>query len=173
MPIVRYIMNQTSIKCLKMLYIDALNWRCIFVLYKKTTHNKTMDTTLHSAFSPLSHEISRHIIGYESLIEKLFIALLCEGHVLLEGPPGLAKTRTLSVLSQAVGAGMQRVQFTPDLLPSDIVGTEIYRPQTGEFVTRKGPVFTNFFLADEINRAPCKSAVCSFAGNARTGSQYR
>jgi MoxR-like ATPase len=104
----------------------------------------------------LKNEINQHIIGYSDLIEKLCVALICEGHILLEGVPGLAKTRTLAVLSSAIGAQMQRVQFTPDLLPSDIVGTEIYRPQTGEFITRKGPVFTNFFLADEINRAPAK-----------------
>lgn len=107
-------------------------------------------------FRPLVKEIEKYIVGYEALIEKLIIGLLCDGHLLLEGVPGLAKTKTLATLSKAIGAKMQRVQFTPDLLPSDIVGTEIYRPQTGEFVTRKGPVFTNFFLADEINRAPAK-----------------
>lgn len=110
----------------------------------------------NNIFKPLVKEISKYIVGYESLIEKLIIGLLCDGHILLEGVPGLAKTKTLSTLSKAIGAKMQRVQFTPDLLPSDIVGTEIYRPQTGEFITRKGPVFTNFFLADEINRAPAK-----------------
>jgi MoxR-like ATPase len=107
-------------------------------------------------FKALIEEIEKHVVGYEVLIEKLIVGLLCDGHILLEGAPGLAKTKTLSVLSQAIGAKMQRVQFTPDLLPSDIVGTEIYRPQTGEFIKRKGPVFTNFFLADEINRAPAK-----------------
>ncbi len=104
----------------------------------------------------LREELSKVIVGQDSLIERLFIALLVKGHVLLEGVPGLAKTRTLSALTKAIDAKMGRIQFTPDLLPSDLIGTEVYRPQSGEFTTRRGPIFTNLLLADEINRSPAK-----------------
>lgn len=107
-------------------------------------------------FEELKSEIHRHIVGQDYLIERLCVALLADGHVLLEGVPGLAKTRVLTTLTACLAAGMKRVQFTPDLLPSDLVGTEVYRPASGEFVTRKGPIFTNLLLADEINRAPAK-----------------
>lgn len=107
-------------------------------------------------FEQLKAEIHRHIIGQDYLIERLCVALLADGHVLLEGVPGLAKTRVLNILTRCLAAGMNRVQFTPDLLPSDLVGTEIYRPASGEFIIRKGPIFTNLLLADEINRAPAK-----------------
>ena len=104
----------------------------------------------------LTAEIRRFIVGQDSLVDRLLVSLLAEGHILLEGVPGLAKTRTLSVLTQCLAVQMGRVQFTPDLLPSDLIGTEVYRPQSGEFVTRKGPIFTNLLLADEVNRAPAK-----------------
>jgi MoxR-like ATPase len=104
----------------------------------------------------LREELAKVIVGQDYLIERLFIALLVRGHVLLEGVPGLAKTRTLSALTRAIDAKMGRIQFTPDLLPSDLIGTEVYRPQSGEFVTRHGPIFTNLLLADEINRSPAK-----------------
>jgi MoxR-like ATPase len=104
----------------------------------------------------LREELSKVIVGQDSLIERLFIALLVRGHVLLEGVPGLAKTRTLSALTKAIDAKMGRIQFTPDLLPSDLIGTEVYRPQSGDFSTRQGPIFTNLLLADEINRSPAK-----------------
>lgn len=107
-------------------------------------------------FDAIKSEIHRLIVGQHYLIERLLVALLSDGHVLLEGVPGLAKTKTLTALTTCLDAHMARVQFTPDLLPSDLIGTEIYRPQSGEFVTRKGPVFTNLLLADEINRAPAK-----------------
>ncbi len=107
-------------------------------------------------FANLQAEIHRQIVGQDYLIERLLVALVANGHVLLEGVPGLAKTKTLSALTNCLAAHMVRVQFTPDLLPSDLVGTEIYRPQTGEFVIRQGPIFTNLLLADEINRAPAK-----------------
>jgi MoxR-like ATPase len=100
--------------------------------------------------------VHRQIIGQDKLIDRLLLALLCNGHVLLEGAPGLAKTKLVKALTAACGGTMQRVQFTPDLLPSDVIGTEIFRPEKGEFVLRKGPVFTNFLLGDEINRAPAK-----------------
>ncbi|MBN8548038.1 MAG: MoxR family ATPase [Deltaproteobacteria bacterium] len=107
-------------------------------------------------FQSLKQELHKHIVGQEYLIERLMVALLSGGHVLLEGVPGLAKTKTLTALTTCIDAKMNRVQFTPDLLPSDLIGTEVFRPNTGEFVIRKGPLFTNLLLADEINRAPAK-----------------
>lgn len=106
--------------------------------------------------SSIKDELHKRIIGQERLIDRLLIALLADGHILLEGVPGLAKTRTLLALTQVIDAQMSRIQFTPDILPSDVIGTEVYRPQIGDFVIRKGPVFTNLLLADEINRAPAK-----------------
>jgi len=105
---------------------------------------------------PLRKEIHRVIVGQSELIERLLVAILADGHVLLEGVPGLAKTLTLSTLADAVHTGFQRIQFTPDMLPADIVGTEIFRPGQAEFVVKKGPIFSNLVLADEINRAPAK-----------------
>ena len=101
-------------------------------------------------------EVNKVIVGQEKLIERLLIGLLADGHILLEGVPGLAKTLSVSTLSQAVQASFQRIQFTPDLLPADIIGTEIYNPRTNEFTPHLGPIFANFILADEINRAPAK-----------------
>lgn len=120
-----------------------------------------MDTThptnpIGEIFEHIRKELHREIVGQERLIDRLLVALLADGHVLLEGVPGLAKTKTLTALTQVLDAHMSRIQFTPDILPSDVVGTEVYRPQSGDFVTRKGPVFTNLLLADEINRAPAK-----------------
>ncbi len=108
------------------------------------------------ALRALKSEISKVIVGHSKLIDFLIIALLCEGHVLIEGVPGLAKTTTINTLAKALGLSFGRVQFTPDLLPSDIIGAEIYNPKSGEFVVKKGPIFTNLLLADEINRAPAK-----------------
>lgn len=104
----------------------------------------------------LKNEIGKQIVGQNYLIERLLVAVISDGHVLLEGVPGLAKTKTLTALTTCIDAKMNRVQFTPDLLPSDLIGTEVYKPQTGEFNIRKGPIFTNLLLADEINRAPAK-----------------
>ncbi|MEI6713640.1 MAG: MoxR family ATPase [Verrucomicrobiota bacterium] len=106
--------------------------------------------------APLQNEIARIVIGQKSLVEGLLIGLLTNGHILLEGVPGLAKTLTVKTLSQCVHTGFQRIQFTPDLLPADLIGTLIYNPRTGEFSTKKGPLFSNLILADEINRAPAK-----------------
>jgi MoxR-like ATPase len=104
----------------------------------------------------IKSELHKRIIGQDRLIDRLLIALIADGHILLEGVPGLAKTKTLLALTQVIDAQMSRIQFTPDILPSDVIGTEVYRPQSGDFVIRKGPVFTNLLLADEINRAPAK-----------------
>jgi len=100
--------------------------------------------------------MERVIVGQKSMLERLLVGLLANGHVLLEGVPGLAKTRAVTTLAQALQADYQRIQFTPDLLPADLIGTLIYQPQTGGFQVRKGPVFANIVLADEINRAPAK-----------------
>jgi MoxR-like ATPase len=104
----------------------------------------------------LRAEIGRVIVGQESLVERLLIGLLANGHVLLEGVPGLAKTLSVRTLASAVQASFRRIQFTPDLLPADIIGTQIYNPQDGKYHATRGPVFANFVLADEINRAPAK-----------------
>jgi MoxR-like ATPase len=96
------------------------------------------------------------IVGQNHLIDRLLIALLCNGHVLIEGVPGLAKTLTVRTLAATINASFQRIQFTPDLLPADLIGTQIYNPRTGEFTPRPGPIFNNIILADEINRAPAK-----------------
>src|ERR671920_2296190 len=101
-------------------------------------------------------EIKRVIVGQEGMLERVLVALLSGGHLLLEGVPGLAKTRTIATLAQVLGGSFQRIQFTPDLVPSDLAGTRILRPAQGGFATELGPVFCNFLLADEINRAPAK-----------------
>ena len=102
------------------------------------------------------YEVKRVIVGQDAMLERLLVAVLAGGHVLLEGVPGLAKTLTIKTLAAVVGGSFQRVQFTPDLVPSDLVGTRIYRPDSGTFDVELGPVFGNFLLADEINRAPAK-----------------
>jgi len=101
-------------------------------------------------------EIHKVIVGQEELIDGLILALLCNSHVLIEGVPGLAKTLSVTTLAKMIQATFKRIQFTPDLLPADVVGTLIYNPKTGEFTTKKGPIFANIILADEINRAPAK-----------------
>src|SRR6202043_1527212 len=106
--------------------------------------------------APLQAEIARVIVGQKHLVDRLLIALLTNGHVLLEGVPGLAKTLALKTLASCVAVRFKRLQFTPDMLPADIVGTMIYNPQDGEFRTKHGPIFSNLILADEINRAPAK-----------------
>ncbi len=111
---------------------------------------------MHAAWQSLKNEVKKVIVGQDHIIERIFIGLLCNGHVLLEGVPGLAKTMLIKTIAQALGLSFQRIQFTPDLLPADLVGTLVYNPKTQEFQTKKGPVFTNLILADEINRAPAK-----------------
>ena len=101
-------------------------------------------------------ELGRAVVGQHSMINGLLTGLICEGHILLEGAPGLAKTLTIRSLSEITNFQCQRIQFTPDLLPSDLIGTEMYHPKSGSFETRKGPIFANLILADEINRAPPK-----------------
>lgn len=112
--------------------------------------------TLKQQFSDLEKHLGSQIIGQADLVHKMLIALLADGHLLVEGAPGLAKTRAIKELSNAIEADFQRIQFTPDLLPADLTGTEIYRPQDSSFIFQKGPLFHNLVLADEINRAPAK-----------------
>jgi MoxR-like ATPase len=109
-----------------------------------------------SEIQRLQSHIGKQIIGQEKLVNRLLIALLADGHLLVEGAPGLAKTRAIKVLAEGIEADFHRVQFTPDLLPADLTGTEIYRQQEGSFVFQQGPLFHNLVLADEINRAPAK-----------------
>jgi MoxR-like ATPase len=110
-----------------------------------------------SAFvDTLTSEVGKVIVGQKYMVDRLLIGLLSDGHILLEGVPGLAKTLTIKTLAGAINAKFQRIQFTPDLLPADLVGTMIYNQKDGKFVTRRGPIFANFILADEINRAPAK-----------------
>src|SRR6201997_2458084 len=109
-----------------------------------------------AALSEALHEIKRVIVGQDAMLERLLISLLAGGHVLLEGVPGLAKTLTVKTLAKVLGGSYGRIQFTPDLVPADLIGTRIYRPNTGTFDTELGPVVCNFLLADEINRAPAK-----------------
>ncbi len=106
--------------------------------------------------SSINQELSKVIVGQQTMVERLLIGLLSNGHVLLEGVPGLAKTLAIKSLASTIDAQFSRIQFTPDLLPADVVGTMIYQQQKNEFVVRKGPIFSNFILADEINRAPAK-----------------
>ncbi|MBM4027777.1 MAG: ATPase, partial [Planctomycetes bacterium] len=104
----------------------------------------------------LFSELDKVIVGQRYMLERMLIGLLANGHILLEGVPGLAKTLAVTVLSRAIDADFRRIQFTPDLLPADLIGTQIYRQSDGQFYTRKGPIFANIILADEINRAPAK-----------------
>lgn len=110
----------------------------------------------HLAVSRIRSEVAKALVGQEKLVDGLLTGLLTGGHVLIEGVPGLAKTSAVKALAAAIQADFKRIQFTPDLLPADLTGTEIYRPKTGEFITRKGPLFNHIILADEINRAPSK-----------------
>ncbi len=106
--------------------------------------------------SRIREEIAKVVVGQEQIVDRLLIAILCSGHVLIEGVPGLAKTLLVSTLARALDVSFNRIQFTPDLLPGDLVGTLVFHPKTGEFHTQKGPVFANIILADEINRSPAK-----------------
>ena len=124
--------------------------------------------TTHSIMEHVLFELKRVIVGQDHLLERLLVATLTRGHVLLEGLPGLAKTLTVKSLAQVIGGSFGRVQFTPDLVPADLIGTRIYNGKTGEFSTESGPVFVNMLLADEINRAPRQSAERIAGGHART-----
>ena len=113
-------------------------------------------STTRAAFGRLRDELNQHIIGQQQLVDRLLIALLADGHLLVEGAPGLAKTKAIKVLAERIEGDFHRLQFTPDLLPGDLTGTDVYRPQGGEFEFQPGPLFHNLVLADEVNRAPAK-----------------
>jgi MoxR-like ATPase len=122
----------------------------------KKVYNRCFGAKMSAKLTEIKQEVQKVIVGQDEMIDSLLIGLLCEGHILLEGVPGLAKTTTINTLAKTLGLEFKRVQFTPDLLPSDIIGTEIYDPKNNEFRVKKGPIFTNLLLADEINRAPAK-----------------
>jgi MoxR-like ATPase len=117
-----------------------------------TDRVKAMEPMIQDVFS----EIGKVIVGQRQMIERLLIGILADGHILMEGVPGLAKTTAVKCLAQTIHTQFQRIQFTPDLLPADLIGTQIYRPREGDFIVKKGPLFSNIILADEINRAPAK-----------------
>jgi MoxR-like ATPase len=121
-----------------------------------TEHSTDVRAEARDCLLEALYEIKRVIVGQDAMLERLLVSLLCGGHVLLEGVPGLAKTLTVKTLAAVLGGSYSRIQFTPDLVPADLVGTRVYRPDTGAFDTQLGPVFSNFLLADEINRAPAK-----------------
>ena len=111
---------------------------------------------MRAKLDPLYHEVGRIIVGQRDLVDRLLLGLLTGGHMLIEGVPGLAKTLAVRTVAQGLHLKFHRIQFTPDLLPADVIGTQIYNPRTGEFSIKQGPIFANFVLADEINRAPAK-----------------
>jgi len=115
-----------------------------------------MAQTTRESIAQLQAHIERRIVGQQSLVQRLLLALLCDGHLLLEGAPGLAKTRAIKTLASGLEADFHRIQFTPDLLPADLTGSDVYRPEDGNFHFNRGPVFHNLILADEVNRAPAK-----------------
>jgi MoxR-like ATPase len=139
----------------------------IRLLNERITHSATFIDKIHD-------ELGKVIVGQTHMIERLLIGLLSNGHILLEGVPGLAKTLAIKSLAQTINAKFSRIQFTPDLLPADVTGTMIYNQQKNEFVVRKGPVFANFILADEINRAPAKVQSALLEGYAgKTGHYWK
>src|SRR5210317_2394407 len=123
---------------------------------QETPSTETPQHAERAAFKELSKVANQLIIGQERLMERLVMALLCNGHLLVEGAPGLAKTTAIKVLAERIEGDFHRIQFTPDLLPADLTGTEIYRPREGIFEFQQGPIFHNMILADEVNRAPAK-----------------
>jgi MoxR-like ATPase len=119
-------------------------------------------TQVQESFNAIQQEINSVIVGQEKLVEQLTIALFCEGHVLIEGLPGVAKTLTTKCVAKTVDAKYNRIQFTPDLMPSDVLGTMVYNMKSAEFEFKKGPIFSNIILIDEINRAPAKTQSALF-----------
>ncbi len=125
-------------------------------------HSRIEMTELRDNLDKIKNEIGKIIVGQESMIEHLLAALLCNGHVLIEGVPGVAKTITAKLLAKTIDVGFSRIQFTPDLMPSDILGTSIFNMKISEFEFKKGPIFSNFILIDEINRSPAKTQAALF-----------
>ena len=125
-------------------------------MQNSTANSNSSNSSTQTAFKELQHYLNSQILGQKSLVENLLVALLSEGHLLIEGPPGLAKTRAIKALARGLECDFQRVQFTPDMLPADLTGSDIYRPEDGSFEFQRGPLFHNLILADEIYRAPAK-----------------
>jgi len=138
--------------------LPSLHHRQAFITFKNMTPEElSHEISSHSTFvTPLRLEIGRVLIGQSHLVDRMLVCLLTGNHLLVEGLPGLAKTLAVNTLAQTLSAQFGRIQFTPDLLPADVIGTHIYNPSTQEFTAKEGPVFTNLLLADEINRAPAK-----------------
>jgi MoxR-like ATPase len=135
--------------------VDATDWEAVAAMVDVRAMNELV--AKESAFvDQITNEVGKVIVGQTYMVERILIGLLTGGHVLLEGVPGLAKTLTVRTLCEAISAKFARIQFTPDLLPADVIGTVIYNPQRGEFTSKLGPIFANLVLADEINRAPAK-----------------
>lgn len=130
--------------------------------YQPEFHSRLDLSQLRESLNRVKAEIGKVIVGQESMIEHLLVALLSNGHVLIEGVPGVAKTITAKLLAKTVDVGFSRIQFTPDLMPSDILGTSVFNMKTSEFEFKKGPVFSNFILIDEINRSPAKTQAALF-----------
>lgn len=140
-------------------FVKQIPQKCIWrPAMDKTTSPETLEQIKEKSnqWHALRQEIKKVVVGQDHAVDRILIALLCNQHVLLEGVPGLAKTTLIKTVAQAIGVDFKRIQFTPDLLPADLIGTLIYNPKTQEFQTKKGPIFTNVILADEINRAPAK-----------------
>src|SRR5215472_2982951 len=127
-----------------------------FILLPRRPMDQTKPTDTRLPMERVLYEVKKIIVGQDHLLERMVVALLARGHILVEGVPGLAKTMAIKTLAESIGGEFKRIQFTPDLVPADLVGTRIYNQKSGEFNTSLGPVFTNLLLADEINRAPAK-----------------
>jgi MoxR-like ATPase len=119
-------------------------------------NRETSRSEIASLMERILYEVKKVIVGQDHFLERVLVAVLAQGHLLVEGVPGLAKTLTVKTLARTIRGSFKRIQFTPDLVPADLVGTRIYNQKTGDFITSLGPVFTNLLLADEINRAPAK-----------------
>ena len=139
----------------------------------EATFSTATAISVHHKVIALRDRIHARVIGQSRVVDELLIALLSEGHVLLEGAPGLAKTRLARLLAEAIEGTFKRIQFTPDLLPSDLIGSMIYRAADGRFEFQRGPIFANFVLADEINRAPAKVQSRAAGGHGRTSGDQR
>jgi MoxR-like ATPase len=125
-------------------------------------HSRVEATALHQQVARIKQEIAKVIVGQDAMIDQLLVAILADGHVLIEGVPGVAKTLTAKLLSKVVAIDFSRIQFTPDLMPSDVLGTSVYNLKTSEFEFKQGPIFSNIVLIDEINRAPAKTQAALF-----------
>ena len=119
-------------------------------------------TALSSAVTAIRNEISKVIVGQHEMVDMLMIGLLCDGHILIEGVPGVAKTLTAKLMAKIINADFSRIQFTPDLMPSDVLGTSVFNPKEADFQFKRGPIFSNIILIDEINRAPAKTQAALF-----------